>query len=168
MPTFNQIGPGVEVGSGGTTTITFSSIPSGYTDLIVKFSGRHDSATTPLPLAVRFNGAAGSRSSRAIRGDGATVVSISNSNTQSILVPGNNFAANVFGSADIYIPNYAISTNKSFNTDSIAEDNAVTSYTYLNSGAWLNTAAITSVEIFSGVTNHFQYTTAYLYGVSNA
>ena len=168
MATFNQIGPGVEIGSGGATTITFSSIPSNYTDLVVKFSGRSDTTGTPVVVSVRFNGLGTNRSNRTVQGDGAAVTSTALATTQSAIVPSNTFTANVFGSVDIYIPDYRSSANKSFGSDSIAENNAATSYTYLNGGAWLSTAAITTIELFVGATNFFQYTTAYLYGVSNA
>ena len=35
----------VTVGSGGAASITFSSIPATYTDLVLKISGRHDTSS---------------------------------------------------------------------------------------------------------------------------
>jgi len=75
--------------------------------------------------------------------------------------------ASTFGNGQVYIPNYAGSNNKSTSADTVSEDNATLAYSALTAGLWSNTAAITSITI-AAVTNFAQYSTAYLYGISNA
>ena len=83
---------------------------------------------------------------------------------------GGTATANTFGNMEIYIPNYAGSSNKSVSVNQVGEDNAATAYATLLAGLWSNTAAITSIKLtpFSGGASFVQYSTAYLYGVKNA
>jgi hypothetical protein len=74
--------------------------------------------------------------------------------------------ASSFSSGEIYIPNYAGSTNKSYSIDSVTEQNATGALAELIAGLWSQTAAITQITLSSS--NFQQYSTAYLYGVSNA
>lgn len=173
MPTFTLIQPAVTVGSGGAADITFSSIPNTYTDLILKVSARTNTAQNYVSLAVRFNGDTSAvYSTRLLYGDGSAAGSGSESaqtRSQWQYGTGTSATANTFGSIDLYIPNYAGNTNKSFSGDSVSENNATNAIAALKSGLWANTAAITSITIYDPLPNNFlQYTTAYLYGVSNA
>jgi hypothetical protein len=84
-------------------------------------------------------------------------------------IPTNGCTANTFGNGEIYIPNYAGSTQKSVSADAVAENNSATYiYSALNAGLWTGTAAITSIKLLIPSYNFVQYSTAYLYGVSNA
>jgi hypothetical protein len=155
------------VGSGGAATISFTSIPSTYTDLILKISGRLNYATTAVGLQFSFNGQAAGTSitGKTIQGSGSSVVSYSAWQPN---IDSANATANTFASVDIYIPNYTSSNNKSASSDSVQEDNATTAYAEMHAALWSNTAAINQITITPNSGSFVQYSTAYLYGVKNA
>jgi hypothetical protein len=167
MPTFTQIGSAVTVGSGGAASINFTSIPATYTDLVIKLSLRDDSANTVQIVNISFNGNTANFSGRNVQGNGSVAASFSQARRIS-LTSGASSTSNTFSNADIYIPNYAGSTNKSFSGDSVNENNATASFQSLDAGLWSDTSAITSVTLTPNTGNFVQHSTAYLYGVSNA
>ena len=167
--TFTKIAS-VTVGSGGAATMAFSSIPSTYTDLVVKTSIRTSRGTFTADLIrVDFNGSSSSQSSKILEGSASTASSFSLSTTQVVAGTTSVSTANTFSNGEIYIPNYAGSTNKSFSADSVAENNATTGPLYLAAGLWSNTAAITSITLTNVNSATFQeYSTATLYGIKNS
>jgi hypothetical protein len=157
------------VGSGGVADITFSSIPSTYTDLCLKVSLRSAAASVNPGLIIKFNGSSTGFTGKNIYGTGSATGSYSDTSGEIGVLAGNNATSSIFGNAEIYIPNYAGSTNKSFSVDSVNENNATSASTFLYASLWSNTAAITSITLFSGGSvNLLEYSTAYLYGVKNA
>jgi hypothetical protein len=168
MPATYTLISSVTVGSGGASTISFTSIPNTYTDLVVKFSG-NSSNQTPR---VNFNNSSSSiYSEKLFYGQGTSAASASNTNTTYfdwVALCINN-GSNFFGNSEFYIPNYAGSNNKSVSSDSVTEVNSTTGNNlYLDAGLWASNSAITSIQIFFAAGNFLQYTTAYLYGISNA
>jgi hypothetical protein len=158
------------VGSGGASSIAFSSIPSTYTDLVLKISCRTNSSLAYVDGYVTFNGSTSSYSWRSAYGTGSATGSSNGANQASGwgVEPG-TYTASTFGNAEIYIPNYAGSTYKSWSADSVNENNATGGWQFLHAGLWSNSAAITSITIGDANSNNFvQYSTAYLYGVNNA
>ena len=150
----------VTVGSDGASSITFSSIPQTFTDLLLVTSLRW-SSTIDDNFYLIFNSNTSSYSYRHLRGNGSNAAS-GNLSSQSSLwtgwTLGSNFTANTFSNTSHYIPNYAGSTNKSYSIDSVMETNATTAYAVLAAGLWSNTAAITSITLAPGVgTNFVQY-----------
>jgi hypothetical protein len=162
MATYIQIGS-VTVGSGGAASMSFSSIPSTYTDLVCKLSVRGDSLYNVL---MSINGSSSNFLYRLIEGDGASAASYAN--TTGRLGNTVTTTANTFTSIDLYIPNYAGSTNKSYSADAVAEANATTAYTDLTAGQWSNTTAISSLGFTMSTGNFTQYSTATLYGISKS
>jgi hypothetical protein len=163
------------VGSGGAATIDFTSIPSTFTDLVIKISARSDAAGTESEhIYVTFNGSASAQYSMLrLRGTGSAASSYSEASQTSInffnAVDAAAATANTFSNNELYIPNYAGSTNKSVSFDSVQENNGTTANAVLFAGLWSNTAAINRVTLASSGSNKFvQYSTAYLYGVKNA
>ena len=74
-----------------------------------------------------------------------------------------------FNNIGIYIPNYAGSNNKSFSIDNAQENNITTAYSQLEAGLWSDSSAITSIRLTEQYGNNLvEYSTAYLYGISNA
>ena len=155
----------VTVGSGGTSSIDFTSIPGTYTDLLVKASVRSNQANIANSLGINFNGSSANFTSRFIEGSGSTVSSFT-SNQIIGNANGTSSTSNTFSSVEVYIPNYAGSNNKSFSADGVTENYASTAYATLGAGLWSQTAAITSVAIVMG--NLVQYSTATLYGIKNS
>jgi hypothetical protein len=176
MPTYTLIQPAVVVGVLGAASIDFTSIPATYTDLVIKLSAR----TTTLgqdyaSLGIRFNGNTSSvYSTRLVFGLGSgtpgSVNESSQTRSQWQYSTATTATSSTFGNVEIYIPNYASSSNKSMSVDSVTENNATSALAGLKSGLWANSAAITSITLFenNGAGNFVQHSTAYLYGVSNA
>jgi hypothetical protein len=173
MPTFTQIGSAVTVGAGGAADITFSTIPSTYTDLVLRLSVRTSRSGTDVDdeIYIEFNGSGGTAYSvRMIEGNGSTARSVADTSQAKLTrgtAPTDDATSNTFSNTDYYIPNYAGSTNKSVSYDTVMENNATTSKALLVAGLWSNTAAITSIKV-TALGSFVQYSTAYLYGVSNA
>jgi len=156
------------VESGGAADIEFTSIPATYTDLLVKLSARGTRALTYEVIKIEFNGSTANLSSRQLYGDGSAAGS-SSSGTQIVFdTNAANNTASVFGSHEIYIPNYAGSTNKSVSVNSVMEQNGTTAYPELVAGLWADTSAITSIKLLPAVANFAQYSTATLYGIKNS
>ena len=157
----------VTVGSGGAASIDFTSIPATYTDIVVKYSLRSDNGDDYFALTL--NGSSSSFTSRDVQGNGSSATSANR--TDNLLVytqDPNTMTANTFSSGEIYFPNYAGSTNKSFSQDTAYENNATGAGMALRAGLWSNTAVINRVTISKASGNFVQYSTAYLYGVKNA
>ena len=159
------------VGAGGASSIDFTSIVGTYTDLAIKYSLRSSSTTDDyLGVKLSFNSSTTSFTIRQLYGTGSTAGSGNYStNNPSGYMQAGLTTASTFASGDIYIPNYAGSTNKSFSTDSVAENNAATAnFLSLLAGLWSNTAAITSISLTPATGNFVQYSTAVLYGIKNS
>jgi hypothetical protein len=156
----------VTVGSGGASSMDFTSIGATYSDLCLKFSIR--STTTTNNLYLTFNSNNTGYSSKVLYGDGAATGVFSDSLKYAAVVGSSSETANTFGSGEIYIPNYAGNKNKVFSSDSVSENNATTAYAVFTSKLWANTAAITSISLAPSSGNYAQYSTAYLYGIKNS
>jgi hypothetical protein len=174
MPVRYLIGS-VTVGSGGASEITFSSIPSTYTHLSVKLSGRLSQSGTYDGFNVKFNNTTSNWISWTMSGTGSAVSAGSETTTYGSRFLGINIdgsTANTFGSIDIFIPNYASSKYKSVSADSVTENNATAAFARFGAAVWSDTAAITSLTLFNQdytPSNAFmQYSTAYLYGIKNS
>lgn len=166
-PTYFQIAT-TTVGSGGAASVTFSSIPVTYTDLVVKYSARNASGTVNS-LSISFNGSTSNFSNIYLQGSGAAAYSFSRSDNFLINVINEaSSTTNTFASADIYVPNYCSSNYKSFSMDGVTEGNTVSQSMALIAGLWSNTAAITSLTLTGDTSNFAQNSTFTLYGISNA
>jgi hypothetical protein len=150
-------------GSGGAASLDFTSIPSTYTDLCVKISAR--SAGTDGDSFFTINGSSANFTYRRLEGNGTSATSISSTGGFWGNIPTSSQTASTFSNTELYIPNYAGSTNKSFQADGVAENNATLAYMRLVAGLWSQTSAITSLSFSTYGANLAQYTTAYLYGI---
>ena len=169
MPNTFELIASSTVGSGGAASIDFTSIPSTFTDLCLKVSLRASATTAYGYLYINFNNTGYSATSRYIQADGSSAISDTNASGYSGIINGNTATSSTFSNVDIYIPNYAGSANKSFSLDGTMENNATLSYSNLMALIWSSTAAINQITIKpAGSQTFVQYTTAYLYGVSNA
>jgi hypothetical protein len=158
----------VTVGAGGAANIEFTSIPSTYTDLVVKLSGRSNRSETTEFLNLNLNSSASNFTNKTLESTGTTVYSGSYG-AYIGSIPAATATANTFGSFEIYIPNYAGSNFKSISSDSVSENNINLAYSDLIASLWSQTAAITSIKLVpNNASNFVQYSTAYLYGISNA
>jgi len=151
------------VGSGGAASIDFTSIPATYTDLCLKLSPR---GSTTAGVMLSINSSSSSFSYRLLIGDGSSASS--SNNTTGRIGSVVSTTSNTFSNMEIYFPNYAGSTNKSYSVDAVSEANATTAYTELVAGLWSNTSAITSLTITIPTDTFTQYSTATLYGIKNS
>jgi hypothetical protein len=164
------------VGSGGPSAITFSSIPSTYKHLQIRYIVRTNS-TGVEALVLDFNndnsGSYGFGNHR-IEGDGSTVSAGNGGGspyTAMFLnpIPPTNSTANVYGAGIIDILDYA-NTNKNKVVKSLGGfDTNGSGYANISSGAFFKTDAITRIDvrITSGVTFLANSQIA-LYGIKGA
>ena len=160
------------VGVLGATSITFSSIANTWTDLKLVSSTRSTVTSNNFYLG-QFNGDSGTSNYRTIilQGDGSSASSISRTSDAGIWAGQSDQStttANTFSNNEMYIPNYTSSNYKSISVDSVLENNATTTYSDLNAGLWLSTAAITQKSLVPSVGNFAQYSSFYLYGIKNS
>ena len=170
MPvTFTKIAS-VTVGSGGASSIDFTSIPQTYTDLVVKWSIRDTTASTQNNVLIKLNSVTTSQSNRYLLGTGSAVSSGSDTPIYTTGAVGNTATANTFSNCEMYIPNYSLtSINKSVSIDAITENNATGSYASLVTGLYASNSAITSIQFApNGSVTFMQYSTAVLYGIKNS
>jgi hypothetical protein len=170
MATTYEIIASATVGSGGAASIDFTSIPATYTDLALKLSTR-STGTDPdrdsVLYAMKFNNTSTTYTGKTLR---ATAVASSFSGGFYGYTAASNFTASTFDNTDYYIPNYAGGNQKSFSIDNSDEQN-VASYDStlgLIVGLWDGTDAINRITFTLDDGNFAQYSTAYLYGISNA
>ena len=158
------------VGSGGTSTITFSSIPGTYKHLQIRMIGRSSRSANDGYAVVRFNSDTGSNYSyHSLAGNG-TAASAGGSGSVNyptlLYFPAASRSANIFGVAVLDLLDYQ-NTNKN-KTIRVLDgyDSNGAGWIELGSGAWYNTNAITSITIteFNGQ-NFAQYSHAALYGI---
>ena len=168
--TFTKIAS-VEVGAGGQASIDFTTIPSTYTDLVLKFSLFTSYSSNYISAQITFNGSTSGYSQKMVYGTGSSALSASGSGSYidwSAYGTGTTATANTFGNGEIYIPNYAGASNKSISADSVSENNATQAIAALTAGLWANTAAINRVTLTGNGGNIAQYSTAILYGIKNS
>jgi hypothetical protein len=158
-----------EVLTSSQASVTFSAIPATYTDLVLKMSMRGPGGGAASSIDLTFNGTTANYSKTQLRGDGTTADSFNSSNssdiTLSTTVNQSGATANTFSNAEIYIPNYTVTSNKPISVDSATENNATEAYRTAIAGLSRNTAAITSITITANLGTGSSF---YLYGISNA
>lgn len=149
-------------GTGSSATLSFTSIPATYTDLVLVING---ALSTGNNTRMRFNNdTASNYSNTALSGDGASASSYRDSSQTSFSYTGytdatiSNFIFNIM--------NYANTTTyKTF----IQRRNLSTSQVSSTVGLWRSTSAINQVDVYSasGAT-WTTTTTATLYGIKAA
>lgn len=153
-------------------SVTFSSIPDTYTDLLIKMSCRTTGAGSfAAAWLVTFNSTSSGYSNTWMRGNGATSVSQRYSNTTSLNGGWENASgatASTFDSSEILIPGYVASRNKPILISNITETNATTAYIIGNSGLWRDTTAISSIQISPSAGSWDTGSSFFLYGIKNS
>jgi len=151
------------------SSITFSSIPQTYTDLLLKTCAR-GSTTGGDPWSdaqLSFNGNTSNQTERWLGGFGSAAAS--GTGSQMILrVNKDSSTSNTFDNSEFYIPNYTSANYKSVSLDNAVENNATAALLMFNAQLWSNTAAITSLTLALGAGNFMVNSTFYLYGISNS
>ena len=142
------------------SSVTFSSIPATYRDLILVFRGTLTTATNN-ELELRINGDTGSNYVRiVVYGDGSSAGSIQDSFNSYRFSYGNN--TNPFTNIVQFMDYSATDKHKTMLNRESQANRAVT----LSSGRWANTAAMTSLQVFCSQ-NIASGTTLNLYGIAS-
>lgn len=151
------------LGSAG--NITFSSIPSGYTDLRLVIVGVANALNT---LRLRFNGDTGTNyGTTYLQGSGSTASSSTQSSLPHIQL-GSSRATGSRSLVTIDIFSYSGSTRKSCLWTQSNDDNGSGSV-YAGVGLWTSTSAINQVGVSASSVSAFDSgATATLYGILRA
>jgi hypothetical protein len=159
----------VIVGSGGASTINFSSIPAIYTDLTIVNSVRTSRSAIHESLLLSFNGATSNSTNKRVYGTGGGATSTTDTLMYGGQAAGATATSSTFGNSIVYIPNYAGSNNKSSIEYATSENNATGSQMNINGNLWSSSVAINQITLTpeNGGTIQ-QYSTAYLYGIKNS
>jgi hypothetical protein len=158
------------VGSGGSATITFSSIPATYTHLQIRAIGRTTTANTGVDnVFVRVNSDSGTNYARhQIVGNGSTASATSASSTNEAVlgdIARNNNTSGMFGAFVIDILDYAnTSKNKTFRAISGSDLNGSGEMRF-RSSLWINTNAISTITLIPENNNFAEHSQFALYGI---
>lgn len=149
------------------TSITFSSIPQTYTDLVLRCSP--NTSTDERITRLYFNGDTSAVYSFTRIGSSATAVSTDRAfSAGNVQIGDVRSVANIFNLQEMYIPSYRVSQNKVFNTYNGMQGNDLIVSQYLMSNLYRNTSAITSVTVFPTAGTYSINSTFYLYGILRA
>ena len=156
-------------------SITFSSIPATYTDLVLKYSSRHNNAFSISQSAITFNGSSAANYSETVLYGTSTVAASGRQSGSSqidfMYDDADSATANTFSNTELYIPNYRVSANKPMSWFGVTENNATTNNSALivaNASLWRDNSAITSITILALASRNFLAGSSfYLYGISS-
>jgi len=154
-------------------SVTFSSIPATYTDLVLRISSRN-SSTGDFQHWINFNSDTGTTYSATwMYGTGAAANSTSvfdNIRLRAGYIDSDSTTSNTFCSTEIYIPNYTVSASKPISVFGATENNAASDRTLISAWAtlWRNNATISTIAIAASSGNYVLGSSFYLYGISNA
>jgi len=161
----------VTVGAGGQTTITFSSIPSTYKHLQLRYIARQTGGGAGgASIFMKINSDAGNNYAQHILyGTGASAAagaSTSRANISYQLMASNGDTASIFGAGVTDFLDYQ-NTNKYKTIRSIngLDLNNTSGQLWFVSGLWQNTNAISQLDFTAETGNFAQYSTFALYGV---
>jgi hypothetical protein len=159
------------VGSGGQSSIAFTSIPSTYKHLQVRMIAKTDRALNRDSVLVTLNSDSTAKYTRhGVYGDGASVATESTSSYTTSMIAyrasGNTSASNIFGAIILDFLDYA-DTNKFKTMRSLGgvDLNGAGEINFY-SGMYSSTNAISGITLAPGVgTNFLQYSSFALYGI---
>jgi len=161
-------------GTGSSGTITFSSIPSTYQHLQVRFLVRSTSVSAGFEnLLIRFNSDTGSNYDyHVLFGDGSSASASAGTSATSArardVVARSGVASNIHGVGVINLNDYASTTkNKTISIFHGVDANGSGNAT-LQSGLWRNTNAVNSITLFLPSDSWTTSSTFALYGIKGA
>lgn len=159
-------------GTGSSGTITFSSIPSTYQHLQIRWISRTTRATNADSFQLTFNGASSTYADHYLSGDGSVTDAFGSASTSYITLPGATTAANraadimAVGVLDIH--DYGSTTKAKTVRSNHGIDANGSGAIYLSSGLWTTTSAITSITIAVASGSFTTSSTFALYGIKGA
>lgn len=151
-------------------SVTFSSIVSTYTDLILISSARSTIASTGNNLYCRFNADSGSNySATEIAGDGSSAYADQQTNSTYSFIgftSGASSSSGIYGISTSHFMNYANSTT--FKTV-LSRGSAIGQGTHEIVSLWRSTSAINQIVVYPAGANNFATGSTFtLYGIKAA
>ena len=163
----------VTVGSGGSASVSFTSIPATYNHLQIRTIARSAKIGTEDFIYLRFNADTGNNYAwHDLEGDGAAVYAGNTSSIAQIFtyyITTANSAANIFGAGVIDILDYK-NTNKNKTVRTLGgDDKNGSGYVVFASGLWQNTNAVSTITLINASATNFQeYSSFALYGIKGS
>jgi len=180
MPAFTVIDH-TEIGAGGATSWSATSIPSSYDHLCLKISARSDNVSYYAPCALQFgNGSVDTGTNYSatwlytVTSTPASWRHSGSTSFEYMYANGASSLADTFSSFNLWIPNYANTANFKQGVVQLAIENASTTdsqWDLINAGLlWSSTSAIDTISYanYSVSDDFVQYSTFTLYGVTGA
>jgi len=162
--------------SSSAASVTFSSIPNTYTDLVLRTSARSTRSGIDDGFAVVLSSNTNTiYSHTSINGTGTAVQSDYNYNMSNFYaghifgINGNTTTSSTFSSGEFYIPMYASSNKKQLSFVGANETNATAVQIGAAALFWNSTSAITSISLsslFGG--DLMSGSSFFLYGIKNS
>jgi hypothetical protein len=159
----------VTVGSGGQSTISFTSIPSTYTHLQIRGIARCASSTADSAMTFNSDSSSGSYfANHQFYGEGLGSISASTSpastKAEPLYTPGSGVTSSIFAGFVVDILDYQ-NTNKNKTVRSLAGwDANASGYIVYRSCLWMKTEAISRID-WTVTGNWAQYSSFALYGI---
>ena len=166
--------------SSSAASVTFSGIPATYTDLVLKISPKGSDTTIGSKCRIEFNADSSTKySGTVLYWAGTTLASFRNTSNTYINdvygMPGSSSGGtptgidNVFGSIEVYIPNYNSTSSKPIGIFGVSErNNATTSESAIQAGLYTGASAISSIKLTTNLTNFVSGSSFFLYGLFNS
>lgn len=152
-------------GTGSSATVTFSSIPSTYTDIVLV---ANPVFTTDANINIRINGDTGSNySDTYLRGNGSTASS-SRDTSQTLIYFSGTSVGVTSANRDNGIAHFMNYANTTTYKTVLHRYNQVGQMVLAEVGLWRNTAAITSISVIATAGNFDALSTFTLYGIKAA
>jgi hypothetical protein len=155
-------------------SVTFSSIPATFTDLVVRFSVRSTAASDWM-IVVLNDITTSIYSETWLKGSGSAASSTRKANTSYFGGDGNDLiinlsgsTANTFTSGEFYLPSYTVSQNKPSNFFLATENNATDATITSLAGLWRNTATVNEIKFDTAGISFASGSSFYLYGIKNS
>lgn len=151
----------IATGTSSSTSYTFSSIPSTYTDLVLVVGG--NATGTNINYGLRFNGDSGTNYSvTRLYGSGTS------SSSDRLANFTNTISSNMTDGANTVIHNIMNYSNTSTYKTVLVRSNTGANIVWANCALWRSTAAINSIEYFTTASGSMSSTTLTLYGIKAA
>lgn len=174
MATYNLIQTAT-VGAGGSSSITFNSIPQNYTDLKLVFSLRSSVSNSDVDIVrIAVNGDSTSFIFRNLAYEATTTRSYTQAAYTPIVnfmgyIDGNLTTSSVFGNGECYFTNYSSTTiNKTISHDTIQENVGTNGWIWLGTSLYQSNTAISSLTLSLQSNTFVQHSSASLYGIKNS
>jgi len=142
----------IETATPSGSSVSFTSIPSTYAHLQIRYLARDNASGTLRDMNLRFNNDTGSNYAfHFLRGSGSAASASAAASFSSIqandILTGSTSTANIYGVGIIDIHDYASTTKNTTLRWFSGNDQNGSGYVSLSSGLYINTAAVNRIDI---------------------